>query len=167
MPKDGKRILILETSGKHDNGKTDDKRCKVIRDAFRTYMQRKTGTPAFVVESMGPSRDLVLLATASTLIGSVSTFSLVAAMCNRRGNIILPRAALFHSKMATERVFDSVNTVSKRFAFVSFSHGISACSGKHGLGDMTADQIAKRLASKGDPARFAWKGGFGERCHPA
>ena len=111
---------------------------------------------------MGLSRDLVLLATASTLIGSVSTLSLVAAMCNRHGSIVLPRAALYHSKMATKSVFNAVNNISKRLSFVSFSHGISACNSKHGLGDMTANQIIERLASTDGRGGFGWNGGFGD-----
>ena len=111
---------------------------------------------------MGPSRDLVLLATAPTLVGSVSTLSLVAAMCNRHGSIVLPRAALFHSKMATKLVFNAVNNVSKRLSFVSFSHGISACNSKHGLGDMTANQIVERLASTDSWGKYGWSGGFGD-----
>lgn len=126
VPPEAKRVLIV---GNFDSSKSsrvhrpsDLKgavRCAYFRRQLPLFITARTGKPAFVVDSGGPNRDFIMLAMAPTLIGSISTFSLAAAACNRHGTSVLPTAALF---LPCETVMRRVQF--PRIKFVPFSHGL-------------------------------------------
>ena len=95
-----------------------DKRCRLLQRELPRFLTATTGLPARLVDNGSALADFVMLATAPTLIGSVSTFSLAAAACNRHGLTVLPRSALFFPCRA---LWAGLHF--QRTKFVPFTHG--------------------------------------------
>jgi hypothetical protein len=134
IPATAQRVLIVgnfesKKSGISHSGidKMGDERCAAIAKRLPAYITEKTGKPALVVSSLpssGVNRDFILAARAPTLIGSISTFSLMAALCNKHGQSVLPASALlvgrsWQGKLAEVPAFG-------RVTFKAISHGLVA-----------------------------------------
>ena len=134
IPATAQRVLIVgnfesKKSGTSHSGidKMGDERCAAIAKRLPAYITEKTGKPALVVSSLpssGVNRDFILAAHAPTLIGSISTFSLMAALCNKHGQSVLPASALlvgrsWQGKLAEVPPFG-------RITFKAILHGLVA-----------------------------------------
>ena len=125
IPHDAKQVLILGNFNHHKSSKSHRKvdkraadRCQLLRQELPKFITSKTGLPARVVENGSPLLDFIMLATAPVMVGSISTFSLAAAACNRYGRSVLPASALFWPCKGMYSGFSF-----KRTAFVPFVHG--------------------------------------------
>jgi hypothetical protein len=106
IPKGSKRVFVtgnfgvmsgssktsMKDSRKIDSG--SEARCSYILDALLAYLRRQTGGLTVEFVSKDTITDLLLMARAPTLIGSVSTFSLWGAAMSK-GLAILPHASLW------------------------------------------------------------------------
>ena len=134
IPKTAKRVLII---GNFESKKSDavnamvdsqgDERCAAIQKRLPEYITQKTRKPVTVVSALpssGMNRDIILAAHAPTFIGSISTFSLVAAVCNKGGKSVLPASALLLGRAwqgKTEALPDW-----GRIKFIDLHHALAA-----------------------------------------
>ena len=147
VPKDAARVLIVgnfasKTSRGQD--KSGDSRCALIAKEFPAFIKRKTGIDSFVVDNGSADRDFTFLAQAKTLIGSISTFSLSAALCNRRGQSFLPASNLL---CLDRKTCLSLNF--KRISFVPWK-GLSIESGGLSKERKAMDIIRSLVMEEGD-----------------
>ena len=161
VPSSAKRVLILGNFGGKGTRRARDREpiCPLIRDALVKFIAKSTGKPTFAVDDGGQNHDFAILATAPTLIGSMSTFSLYAALCNRYGKVILPAAAIFGFNnydvedpvRGPALAANAISSLFKRITFVTFRHGIQ--SGDPAWNKPSADILDMLETGKGD-----WKG---------
>ena len=147
VPKDAKRVLIVgnfasKTSRNED--KNGDIRCALIAKEFPAFIKRETGIDSFIIDNGSAERDFTFLAQAKTLIGSISTFSLSAAACNRHGRSVLPASRLLCGDRKT-----CLSLNFERISFVPWK-GLSVRGGGLGKKRKAMDIVRSLVMGEGD-----------------
>ena len=101
VPKEAKRVLIVgnfkgsQSTNSHQamDAKADG-RCALFAKELPKFIKHATGKDCFHIDNGSADADFIMLATAPFMIGSISTFSLAAAACNRHGTSVLPASRL-------------------------------------------------------------------------